>query len=692
MHSKTWALAAAFALALSGASAEPSRPRIYYPRQVKRQVENTTEDDTTTTKKGLLDNIIDLDGDETATETATKSKDETSKSKDSILLGPTGIVIPGLIGDDETTTTPKPTDGKHNTTATEEPQSTATSTKDGFHLSDIFGKPTETTSSTSSKSTKPSKTATGTGGSSNTKATAEPTTTSGALLPSLISDIFGPTGSDTTSKPSHTGNSTLTPTPTISGSGAPTSTSSGNSVTDILPSLTLFPPESTTSTPTSKPETTSGSIPTDSIPTDTPTSGVPTPTDGPTSSTSSDLPEVPTPTSSPDTPTDTPEPPPVNSTAEPTEPTTTPTVLPPTSEPTKTPVPSTPSTIIVPSSSSEETPIPVPTTSQKPKPVTSIEPTATFSNTEDWMPTTIVADPTSFTYTRPTNEPTGTKTEELPTDIPKVILSNDPDRPIPEGSVQIQIGFDYAMNYNHVAKNPIAAAQIFKYLPVALSFAGGFKMDKVMVSMLVPYDTREKWGYVTTIAKVYYPKALVDTLKMDLLQPNSDLYNNANHLVNDLTADINPNIDIYGNIVEGDDGNNDNGNNNDDGGSNNDAIDSGDSGDSSAKKQATTAGIAVGAVGLSVMYGAAMFIVARRYKRKRQAHRRSNSLSGSEASSEMQYAGNGSPAMMGGALLSQDGTNYGGAGGRDSHGSGNNSARTANISAPVATENSLGWN
>ena len=69
--------------------------------------------------------------------------------------------------------------------------------------------------------------------------------------------------------------------------------------------------------------------------------------------------------------------------------------------------------------------------------------------------------------------------------------------------------------------------------------------------------------------------------------------------------------------------------------------------------------------------------------------------------------------MMGGALLSRDFTGYGavtgaavaggavasGAGGRDSHGSGrtgrsaaNNSSRTAYISAPVAAENSLGWN
>ena len=89
-----------------------------------------------------------------------------------------------------------------------------------------------------------------------------------------------------------------------------------------------------------------------------------------------------------------------------------------------------------------------------------------------------------------------------------------------------------------------------------------------------------------------------------------------------------------------------------------------------------------------------MFIIARRYKKKKQAHKRSSSVM---SNSEMRQAG-GSPPLMGGALLSRDFTGYGGVAGntRDSQGSGRsggqNSARTANISAPVAAENSLGWN
>jgi hypothetical protein len=240
----------------------------------------------------------------------------------------------------------------------------------------------------------------------------------------------------------------------------------------------------------------------------------------------------------------------------------------------------------------------------------------------------------------------------------------------------------------------VAAAQIFQYLPEALANAGNFDLDRIQVTMLVPLDTRSKWGYLTTIAKVYYPENLLDALQVELWATNSGIYNHPDQLVRDLTAVINPKIDIYGNIEEdGNSGGDPEAPGNDD--DNDDAFDNGsDGGSNDSRQTATTAGIAVGAVGLAGLYGAAMFIVARRYKRKRQQHRRSNSLPDSEASSEMRYTGTGSPALMGGALLSQDMSNYGGAaGGRESQNSGRgSSARNANISAPLNTENSLGWN
>jgi hypothetical protein len=289
----------------------------------------------------------------------------------------------------------------------------------------------------------------------------------------------------------------------------------------------------------------------------------------------------------------------------------------------------------------------------------------------------------------PTSSPTASSSQGLPSNIPKVIVGSEEDQAPPPGSKAIQIGFYYALNYDFVAGNSVAAAQIFEYLPAALSFNGDLNAEKVKVSKLVPYDTRDEYGYITTIAKLHYPETLIEALKVNMWAPSSKLYNNPSDLVNNLTAIINPSIDLLGDNAD-------------------EAIKngagSGSSGDDtfgedtdqpeqSSKAKATTAGIAVAAVGLSAAYGAAMFIVARRYKRKRQNHRRASSVSSSQGSSAMQYTGAGSPALMGGGLLGQSRGAYGGVtGGRHSQNSGDGSARTANISAPVAAENSLGWN
>lgn len=779
MHSKSLALAAAFAFALSGVTAEPSRPRIYYPRQVKRQVANASEPDTTATKRDpqLLDDLLGgLLGDGDSTETpksTTPSKDEPSDS--GILIGPTGIVVPGLIGDDDdnngggnggnggtngtaTATGTKDEDSSTRPKATAEPTSTKGGLRDPIVdplptlISDVLGpsktSTSKTPSGTSSAGNGDDNNNTKTGDDSKTQSnepepTREPTSTKGGLLdpivdplPTLISEVLpGPSSSKTTA-PGSTGGA---------GNGTdpePTSSSPGNIVTEILPSLTLFPPEpssSTKSDPPSEPSDTPPSgtssppvIPTDILPTvslppilpdPTDTTSLPGSTDGPGNGTTiptdvpTDIPTnvptsgptgVPTPIPTPDpTPGEStsivlPPPPPQNETSAvpPPESATTPTVLPTLTEtpaPTTPNPPQTPTSAPEPSSVSEEPSRPPPSetiipTSQPPKPpVTSIEPTATFTNSDDWMPSTIVADPTSFTYVPPTGTKTGTSSTGLPTDIPKVILPNNPKTKKPDGTREIQIGFKYPMNYKHVAKNPVAAAQIFMYLPKALSFAGEFNIDKVEVFELNPEDTEDKWGYITTIAKIHYPETLIDKLQTDLWEPLSDLYNHPDALVRDLTVDINPDIDIFGNITDDDDNVDDKPEDNDNG--SNDALDSGNDNNNSAKESATKAGIAVGAFGLAALYGGAMFIVARRYKRKKQGHRRTSSVSGSEVSSEMQYTGNGSPAMMGGALMSQDMSSYGGVGNRerDSNGSGP-SARTANISAPVATENSLGWN
>ena len=290
-----------------------------------------------------------------------------------------------------------------------------------------------------------------------------------------------------------------------------------------------------------------------------------------------------------------------------------------------------------------------------------------------------------------------TSAVNLPTALPKAITPESADNPPPEDTTLIQIGFGFGMNYPFVVSNAKAAAQIFQLLPTALSYAGGFPVEKVQMRKLIPLNTQQSLGYVTTLAIVTYPSSMVEALRMDVKIPSSPLYSNDEQLVYNLTQQINSAIDIIlGSYPE------DGAAPSADGGpaatststANNDPFDNGDgdSSNSSSGQRGATAGIAMGVVGVAAAYGAAMFIIARRYKRKKQAHRRASSISDS---SGMRTAG--SPPLMGGALLSRDFSSYGGvAGGRDSHGSGrsgmNNSARTAYISAPVAAENSLGWN
>lgn len=271
--------------------------------------------------------------------------------------------------------------------------------------------------------------------------------------------------------------------------------------------------------------------------------------------------------------------------------------------------------------------------------------------------------------------------------------------------MEIQVAFKFALNYRFITnENPNAGAQIFEYLPKSLKYMEGLTEEqkkRLQVLRVVPLNTEQQLGYVTSVAIATWPKAFFPQLRLDVKTPFSQFYQNTSNgmLAHNLTMLVNPAIDILpGATLDGKpagagSGTGGNGSNGPNDVFNNDN----NSTNQSATQRGTVAGIAFGAVSLAAAYGAAMFIVARRYKKKRQAHRRSSSVA---TPSEMRQSG--SPALMGGALLSRDFTHYGGvmgpAGGRESHGSNGsgrsagNSARTAGISAPVAQENSLGWN
>lgn len=671
MPSKSsWVLGAALALVAS-VSAEPENPRIYFPQRVKRdapsdgatveQVPDNTSDEMK--KRDLFGDLF----------------------KD--ILGPVGHKLPddfGLNNQDQD----KNKDNGDVTTIVVQKTKYVGGTGGGPSIPE----PTTSSRPKSKFSSKATRSNSGilvgpTGiifpeQSTSDETTSESTSTRGGLfdpIGTLISDLL-PDPSPTANTTSPTDDET-TPVETTSSETTP-------EITDILPPIvtSLFPEPSTE---TETPSQNSTEIPTElptGTPTETPiittpiiTTPIQTPT--PTDADNSTVVET-TPIETPTLPST--ELPVTNITSEePLTPTTTPTpIVIETTSSSETPIPTT--------TPVEVTPTPVPTSSEvvtpTEEPVTSIKPVTTDSNT-DWLPTTMIVEPTSMIYTPPSSSATASSSQALPSNIPKVIVGSDQDQEAPAGTKTIQIGFYYALNYDFVVGNSVAAAQIFQYLPDALAFSADITADKVKVTKLVPFDTRDEYGYITTIAKLHYPETLIDALKVNLWTPSSKLYNNPSALVSNLTAVINPSIDLLGD-------NDDEGVNKPTGGPGSDDISGdGDQPKQSAKAKATTAGIAVAAVGLSAAYGAAMFIVARRYKRKRQNHRRASSISGSQGSSEMRYTGAGSPALMGGALLGQGRGAYGGvAGGRDSQNSGGSSARTAGISAPVATENSLGWN
>jgi len=281
----------------------------------------------------------------------------------------------------------------------------------------------------------------------------------------------------------------------------------------------------------------------------------------------------------------------------------------------------------------------------------------------------------------------------IPTNLPQVLTPWTEEPVQPDGTSLIQVSFLYGVNYQFLVGQPMAAAQLFQHLPEALAYAGGFDKSQSVMHSIVPYDTTSTLGYITSQALVYHPTDKIAQLQVDVRSPNSLLYNNPQAIVYNLTAEINPAIDIIlGSVLAGSTGTGGSGSlPTGSGSNNNEPFGAGSSGtdNTSSGQKAQTAGIAVGAAAVASAYGAAMFIIARRYKRKRQGHKRHSSIS---SHADMREAG--SPALMGGALLSRDFTGYGGVQGnaRHSQNSGHNSARTAIISAPVAAENSLGWN
>lgn len=291
---------------------------------------------------------------------------------------------------------------------------------------------------------------------------------------------------------------------------------------------------------------------------------------------------------------------------------------------------------------------------------------------------------------------------------------------MPSNGSLIQIGFNYALNYGFVAGSPTAISQIFAFLPQGLAY--GLSVDAANIKMngLMPYDTSKELGYMTTLAQAYIPSDLVDQLQLDLHTPVSNVYGNPSSSIRTLMSMVNPSLPLQPGANQ--DSGSSTGNNpaattsasNGDG-----APIGGDSG-SSQPVRGTSVGIGVGAAAGAALYATAMVYVARRYRKKRSRHERTSSVPASQpemsqrgsnltgggmggyfmsgANGQGSSNGHGSHNMRASAAVtaSSGGRSNGSGGSRGSRNSGHSSngrsVREQGISAPVMSENSLGWN
>jgi hypothetical protein len=214
---------------------------------------------------------------------------------------------------------------------------------------------------------------------------------------------------------------------------------------------------------------------------------------------------------------------------------------------------------------------------------------------------------------------------------------------------------------------------------------------------LQPYDTTKDLNYITTLALAYIPSDLVNTLELALQSPASRAYNNRDPSTSALMSMINPSFPIRANApLGGTGGSSDNrGSSYSNPGADGSAF--GGSTTPGTKLNNTTIAVSFGVVAGAVVYGAAMVLIARRYKQRKQRHQRSSSLADNDNALAR------GPLMAGGLLpIDRPSPPFGGrltpGGGRESRGSrgsgrsGGTSARNQQISAPMMAENSLGWN
>jgi hypothetical protein len=252
-----------------------------------------------------------------------------------------------------------------------------------------------------------------------------------------------------------------------------------------------------------------------------------------------------------------------------------------------------------------------------------------------------------------------------------------------------------------VLDNEESQRQIFKFLPEGIAYGLTIPLHNVTMQTLRAYDTTQDLGYITTLALFFVPSQQMDLLQLALHTPAHPIYNNPNPSVKTIMSMINPAIHLRGDHAIGTPLADDTSKADPSTAPSSDPVNAGvpiSDINTSAPIQARTIGIATGVVGGAAAYGAAMFFVARRYRKRKQSHGRSPSMANSRVLSgaSHDYMGVASAAMMSGgrgdghrSTTPHNGYYYG----RNSRGSGHSgSTGRQQISAPVMAENSLGWN
>ncbi|KAJ5543104.1 hypothetical protein N7535_005533 [Penicillium sp. DV-2018c] len=300
----------------------------------------------------------------------------------------------------------------------------------------------------------------------------------------------------------------------------------------------------------------------------------------------------------------------------------------------------------------------------------------TTSDDNNWMPSTILIMPTVTATETSTSGETDTP---KPTALPGSITPSNDASEAPSDSVLLQLGFNGQLPWSFVATTPLSSSQIFNYTPQAIEFALPTLSSKELPVMfaLEPYYNWQATGYNATLAIFYFPRDKVDALRALKVNPNSALYNQKSESIQSLMSMVDSTIplEFSGNRPNGKSdsvgGHGDGGNTDDsDGGNNN----NGDGSAGSSKAKASSVGIGVGVVAGAAAYGAGMFWVARRYRKRKQLHQRSSSTV-----EQMSQGGSAAGSLFAGGSRAP------------SHGS-RGTARSQMISAPVMAENSLGWN